>query len=56
MNSFKSIGSHWVIVSTIGATHPTVHIYDSLFSQAGTKLQAQLAALLATNKEEILVY
>ena len=33
--------SHWVMVSTIGALHPTVHIYDRLFSQLGAKLQEQ---------------
>ena len=56
--------SHWVMVSTIGALHPTVHIYDRLFSQLGAKLQEQNSRsktpgadsnLLATSRQEIII-
>ena len=32
---------HWMTVSTIGVAHPVV--YDSLYSSAGTRLEAQIA-------------
>ena len=38
---------HWVTISTIGTSHPTVRIYDSLYSSAGTQLKAQIAAVMA---------
>ena len=44
---------HWVTVSTIGMAHPTVCVYDSLYSSAGTKLEAQIASLIQTEKPEI---
>ena len=44
---------HWVTISTIGTTHPTVHIYDSLYTSAGAKLKAQIACLLCTEQSEI---
>ena len=43
----------WVTISTIGTPHPTVHVYDSLYSCAGTHLKAQIAAVLATEKPEL---
>ena len=58
---------HWVTISTIGASHPTVHVYDyhrhvhkstgyhSLYSCAGTHLKAQIAAVLATEKPELVI-
>ena len=46
---------HWVTVSTIGTSHPAVHVYDSLYSSAGTRLKAQIAALLATECPELLL-
>ena len=34
---------HWVTVSTIGVAHSTVRVYDSLYSSAGTRLEAQIS-------------
>ena len=44
---------HWVTVSTIGVAHPTVRVYDSLYSSAGTRLEAQISSLIQTEKPEI---
>ena len=44
---------HWVTVSTIGVAHPTVCVYDSLYSSAGTRLEAQIASLIQTEEPEI---
>ena len=46
---------HWVTISTIGTSHPTVRVYDSLYSCAGTHLKAQIAAVLATEKPEFVL-
>ena len=46
---------HWVAASTIGTTHPNVHVYDSFFSSAGTRLKAQIAALLATEQPQLIL-
>ena len=46
---------HWVTVSTIGTSHPTVNVYDSLYACAGTRLKAQIAAVMATEKPEIIL-
>ena len=40
-------------VSTIGVAHPTVCVYDSLYSSAGTRLEAQIASLIQTEEPEI---
>ena len=44
---------HWVTVSTIGMVHPTVRVYDSLYTSASTTLQSQIACILATKEAEI---
>ena len=44
---------HWVTVSMIGVAHPTVHVYDSLYSSAGTCLEAQISSLIQIEKPEI---
>ena len=44
---------HWVTVSTIGEAHPSVCVYDSLYSSAGTLLGGQIASLIHTEKPEI---
>ena len=44
---------HWVTVSTNGTVHPTVRVYDSLYTSAGTTLQSQIACILATKEVEI---
>jgi len=46
---------HWVTISTIGTSHPTVRIYDSLYSSAGTRLKAQIAAVMATEKQNLIL-
>ena len=33
--------------------HPTVCVYNSLYSSAGTKLEAQIASLIQTEKPKI---
>ena len=35
--------------------HPTVHVYDSLYSCAGAHLKAQIAATIATEKPELIL-
>ncbi len=47
-------GNHWLTVSTVGTAHPTVKIYDSMYSHAGPQVQALLASLLATEGSEII--
>ena len=39
---------HWLTISTIGTTHPSVHIYDSMYPSVSTKTKSQIAALLNT--------
>ena len=46
---------HWVTISTIGTSHPTVRIYDSLYYSAGTQLKAQIAAVMATEKQNLIL-
>ena len=47
-------GNHWLTVSTVGAAHPTVKVYDSIYSNAGPEIQALIASLLATTRGEII--
>ena len=44
---------HWLTISTIGTSHPDVHVYDSMYPSAGTLVKAQAAALLHTELPEI---
>ena len=46
---------HCVTVSTIGVAHPLVcaRVLDSLYSSAGTLLEAQIGSLIHTEKPEI---
>ena len=46
---------YWVTISTIGTSHPTAHVYDSLYSCAGTHLKAQIAAVMGTEKPELIL-
>ena len=39
---------HWLTISTIGTSHPDVHVYDTMYPSAGTLVKAQTAALLHT--------
>ncbi len=47
---------HWATISTIGTAHPNVNVYDSLYSCAGTHMKAQIAAVLATEKPQIILH
>ena len=44
---------HWLLVSTIGCPHPTVHVYDSMLRSAGTHVKSQVASLLNTQQPTI---
>ena len=44
---------HWLMVSTIGCSHSTVSIYNSLYRSAGTHLKSQIASLLHTQQPTI---
>lgn len=44
---------HWVTISTIGVKHPTVKIYDSLFSSLPSHAKAQIASLLCSKEDVI---
>ena len=44
---------HWLTISTIGTSHPDVHVYDSMYPSAGTLVKAQTAALLHTESPAI---
>ena len=46
---------HLVTISTTGISHPNVRVYDSLYSCAGTYLKAQIAAVVATGKPELVL-
>ena len=41
---------HWVTVSGVGVSHPDVFVYDSMYSTAGTTLEAQIASLRCTQE------
>ena len=47
-------GNHWITVSTVGVTHSCV-IFDSLYTELSPETKEQIAALLATEKEEIIL-
>ena len=44
---------HWLTISTIDTSHPTVNVYDSRLRTAGTRIKAQIASLLHTKAKEI---
>ena len=45
--------SHWLTISTISAPPATVFVYDSPYSRAGSRVQGQIASILATSQPEI---
>lgn len=45
--------AHWATISTIGAKHTEVFVYDSLHCRASESFQQQVAALLHTNEKAI---
>ena len=45
--------NHWFTVSTVGTSHPVIHVYDSMYSTTGTHSRAQIAALLHTESPVI---
>ena len=47
-------GNHWITVSTVGVTHPRVRIFDSLHTVLSKDTKQQIAALLATEEDEII--
>ena len=50
-------GNHWITISTVGAPHPHVRIYDSLGGVLSDDTKRQIASLLITgNKSFILEY
>ena len=51
----KTGQGHWVTISITGISHPTVHVYDSLYSCAGTHLKVQIAAVMATERPELVL-
>ena len=48
-------GNHWITVSTVGVTHPHVCIFDSLHTELPPYTKQQIAALLLTQEEEIIL-
>ena len=44
---------HWLPISTIGTSHPDVHVYDSIYPSPGTLVKAQIAAHLHTESPAI---
>ena len=39
---------YWLAISTIGTSHPTVHVYDNMHKSASTLVKAQIATILHT--------
>ena len=37
---------HWLTISTIGTSHPVMHVYDSMYLSASTLVKAQIATIL----------
>ncbi len=44
---------HWLTISTIGISHPTVRVYDSILSSASNHVKSQVAGLLHTSYKSI---
>ena len=49
-----SADNHWITASTVGTIHPTVRVYDSLCSQIPASTKKQIAALIHT-KEDVII-
>ena len=49
-------GNHWLTISTVGTRHPSVRVYDSLHQTLPHSIKMQVAALLNTKEEEIVVH
>ena len=49
-------GNHWLTISTVGTRHPSVRVYDSLRQTLPHSIKMQVAALLNTKEEEIVVH
>lgn len=49
------VGCHWVTISTIGCSPAEVDIFDSALPSFTGSLQRQIAALLSTDKNAIIV-
>ena len=48
-------GNHWFTISTVGAPHPHVHIYDSLGGVLPDATKRNIASLLITGKESFIL-
>ena len=44
---------HWLTVSTIGTSHPDIHVYDSMYPSVNTCVKTQIAAILHTESPAI---
>ena len=44
---------HWHVISTIGLKHPTVNIFDSMYSHCLNHSKVQIASILATKEPAI---
>ena len=40
---------HWLTISTIGTTHPSIHTYDSMYPSVGTKIKSQIFQPFTSN-------
>ena len=44
---------HWHVISTVGVKHPTVNIFDSMYSHCSNHSKVQIASILATKEPAI---
>ena len=44
---------HWHVISTIGVKHPTVNIFDSMYSHCSNHSKVQIASILAIKEPVI---
>ena len=45
--------SHWITISTVGANHPQVFVYDSLYTSLPFKTKEKICSLICCNEDEI---
>ena len=45
--------NYWVTVTNISLQYPSIKLFDSLYTPTTTLLQAQIAALLCTEQDNI---
>ena len=49
-------GNYWLTISTVGTRHPSIKVYDSLHQTLPHSIKMQVAILLTTKEEEIMVH